>query len=113
MRKLLVPFFAVFFLVGCANAVTPETPRERLAAAEVTYQAAVSTVRDFIVAGTLKPGTQTAEHAATSIRTARVALDAWHAAPDNEDQMTTALLALQALNTVLLQLKEGLQNGGS
>lgn len=116
MRKLLLaPFLLLFVLTSCASlglvTVEPETPRERLVAAETDYTAVVTTVRDLINTGTLKAGTQTADHVSNAIVTARAALDAWQLAPDSEDELQTGLLALRALQSVLNSLQAGLDNG--
>jgi hypothetical protein len=110
MRNVIASFFLLFFVVGCAGTdgsrmVVPETANERLAAAEVTYEGAVTSIRDLITVGVVKPGTETGDKLAKGIITARLALDAWGAAPNDPTAMSTALTALKALQSVLAAAK--------
>jgi hypothetical protein len=91
---VLLPF------AGCST--VPETPRERLVAAELSYQAAVGTIRDMAVAGQIRE-----EHAPRlrgAVIAARTALDSAHRSPDGADAMQAALYAVAALQVVLNQI---------
>lgn len=112
MRKLLAPLMVVLLVAGCATETIPQTPRERLVAAEATYQAALSTANDFVNQGLIEQGSETAVKIGSAIVTARTALNAWHVVPDNQDRMVTALSALKVLQSVLNQFKTTLQRSG-
>jgi len=109
MRKLLAPF-VVLLLVGCTGVVVPESPRESLTAAEVTYQGVLNTANDFVTQGIIKKGSENAIKVGSAIIAARTALDAWHVVPDNRDRMTTAISALKVVQSLLTTLK---QTGGT
>lgn len=108
MMKLIAPFLLVF-IVGCSTLgiVSPETPRERLVAAELTYEAVLTSVRDLVVAGTIVKNTDTGDQIANAIVAARTALDVWQLTPDNRDNMTLALTTLQTLQGVLNTIQAG------
>lgn len=113
MRKLIAPFLAIFLVVGCVSStVAPETPRERLAAAEVTYAFALSSIDALVNHGLIEPGTEAAHSLGTAIIASRAALDAWQAVPNDKDRMVTALSALRVLQSVLNSLKAQLQSSG-
>ncbi len=113
MRDLKIPFIVMVIgivgsiVAGCAGLGVPETPREKLVAAEVTYQAAVSTVRDLVNAGTIKKGTDVGYRVVTLIVAARSALNAWHSLPEDRDYMATALVALTALQGIINAIEMG------
>lgn len=97
---ILAPFVALLLVVGgCSSVPAPETPRERIVAAEAAYQAALATIGDMIDQGTIRK-----EHVPdikAAIITARAALNAWQDAPDSRSHMTTALAAIRTLQEVL------------
>lgn len=93
-------------MVGCVALTPPETPRERYAAAEVSYKAVVTTIGQLADAGTLQKGSATAKRTATGLRAARHALDAWGAAPDSRSLQAVALAALTALQGILTDINK-------
>jgi len=110
MRKAIASFLLVFFVAGCVGTeAVPQTPRERLVAAEATYQAALGTANDFVVQGLIVKGSENAIMLGSAIITARAALDAWHVVPDNQDRMITAISALKVLQATLNSLKTKLK----
>lgn len=100
---------ALYALAGCVTQTPPETPRQKLAAAEVTYQGVVETVSALITQGTLIKGSKTAQRVADAVLSARIALDIWHQMPDSQDRQTAAIAALSALQQVLTEVQRGLQ----
>jgi len=110
MRRLALSFLLAVFVGGCAvtGGPVPHTPREKYAAAEATYGAVVTTVDQLAAAGQLEKGTPDARSVAASLRTARLALDAWGATPDDVSRQRTALLALGTLQRLLVELQRRL-----
>lgn len=85
------------------NVPTPETPRERLAVLEISYQETNLAIQDLIVAGTLHGEAASRvvdflEAASEAMRVARAGVDS----PDG-------LLLLEAANQALLALTARLQ----
>lgn len=111
MRSLIArgiaPFILLFVIVGCGGGpiVVPETPNERLIAAEVAYEGVITTVKDFIVQGVIVKGTPTADKVVQAIVVARAGLDAWGDAPANPNAMSVGLAGLKALQSILTGLK--------
>jgi len=105
MRNLAwKPIYLVLalLLAACAgtfgNVPTPETPRERLAALEISYQEVNLSIQDLVAAGTLhgEAASRVAdflEAASEAMRVARTGVDA----PDG-------LALLEAANQALLAL---------
>jgi hypothetical protein len=54
MIRRTVTLLLLVLLPFAACTTVPETPRERLVAAELSYQAAVGTIRDMAVAGQIR-----------------------------------------------------------
>jgi hypothetical protein len=102
MERFGYPLLAVVLLGLAACAVTPETPRERLVAAETTYQAAVATVRDLALAGRITQ--EQAPRVRAAIVAARTSLDLWHANPDGSAAMQAALSSIAVLQSILNQI---------
>ncbi len=110
--SIFVPILLLFFMVaGCGTTppIVPLTMNEKIAAAEVTYEAAVSSVRDLLVQGVIKKGTPTADKMASAIILARTSLDAWGLFPNDPDAQGNALGAIKALQFALTSLKGTLQ----
>jgi len=110
MRRLAPVFLILLFVTlagGCAltGAPAPETPREKYAAAEASYKAAVITVDQLVTVGTVGKGTTTAQALASSLGTARAALNAWGASPDSQSRQQAALTALSSLQRLLVELQ--------
>ena len=101
MRHLSI--FLLIFTFGCTGMVSaPETPRERLVAAEASVQAVAGTLGQMAESGTLKG--QDATRAKATLDAAHSALRAWRLAPDSRDQMALTLAALQAAQAIVNQL---------
>ncbi len=94
-------------LAGCGSIPIPETPRERYAAAEFSYRAAITTIGNLADAGTIKKGTQVGKRTAMGVRAARGALDVWGEAPDSQPAEIVALTALRALQSILSEIGRG------
>jgi hypothetical protein len=107
MRKL-VPFLLVFIISGCTlvGAPSPETSREKYAAAESSYTTFILTVDNLITNGTLVRGTPAAQSIVASIKSTRTALDSWGRDVDNPTVQQAALIALTALQTGLVELQK-------
>ena len=103
--KYLPIFIVCMGLVACAGTPTPETPREKYAAAESSYRAIVTTVDQLATAGTIKRGTLAARTVASSLRAARAALNAWGASPDSLSRQQAALTALLSVQRLLVDLQ--------
>lgn len=78
--KVLAPVLFLFLLTGasCPEQFTPNTPQERLAAAEISYQAALDQAEALVDVGTLK-----GDNAATVLsgfKKAKTALSAYRVA---------------------------------
>lgn len=109
LRNLFAPLLILFVVSGCVNQPLPETPRERLAAAEVTYQGALNTIGQLIDQGTIVKGSPVAQRVGQAIVAARSSLDIWQQLPDSEDRQTAAIAALSALQKVLTEIQKGAQ----
>ena len=101
----------VLLLGACAgilgNVPTPETPRERLAALEISYQETNLAVQDLIAAGTLHG--EDASRVADFLEAATQALRVARAGVDSLD----GLVLLNAANQALLDLTARLQEEDS
>ena len=101
MRRLIwIPIVLVLALLlgACVTGLAPETPRERLAALEISYQAANLTIQDLVAAGTLKG--EAADAVAVALEGASDAMRVARAGVDGLD----ALALLQAANTAVVAL---------
>lgn len=122
MKNLILVLCLSLTLGGCVSTYNPRTgewtttsaeivlqevpnTRTTLAAAEIAYQAAITTVGDALDQGTLRPGSANASKVGKAIKSARIALDAWHLVPDNVTYAQTAMVAIQALKDVVMELK--------
>lgn len=122
MKNLILAICVSLTLGGCVSTYNPRTgewtttsaeivlqevpnTRTSLAAAELTYQAAITSVGDALDQGTLRPGSATAAKVGKAIKSARIALDAWHLVPDNATYAQTAVVAIQALTQVVTEVK--------
>lgn len=122
MKNLILVLCLSITLGGCVSTYNPTTgewrttsaeivlqevpnSRSSLAAAEVAYQAAITTVGDALDQGFLKPNTTTAAKVGKAIKAARIALDAWHLVPDNKTYAETAIIAIQTLTDIVTEVK--------
>lgn len=83
--KRFAPALLILFLInGCAmvGAPAPETPREKYAAAETSYKAAVTTIDQLATAGTLRKGSDPSKRIAATLRSTRTALNIWGHNPE-------------------------------
>lgn len=113
MRRCLLALFLIFAPVGVTgceffNAITGEqelpdiqTARERLAAAEISYRAAVLSLTDITRAGIIEPESQLAEYVATSVLSTRAGLDRWHENVDDPDLEQAAMSGLAVLKSLV------------
>jgi len=111
MRRLAAALLLLVFVEGCAvtGGPVPETAREKYAAAEASYNAAVTTVDQLASAGLFVKGSPEAQSVAASVKTARAALDGWGVSPDNLSRQQAALVALGSLQQLLVQLQRRVQ----
>ena len=87
-------------LAACAGMPAPETPAQRLVAAEASFTAVVEALVSSRDAGLIEPGSPAAQAIGNGIMTAQAALNATHAAvvAGNADSATTWLqVALSAI----------------
>lgn len=104
MRRIFAAFVVLLLVVPAAGcSITPETPREKLLAAESAYQAALQSVPQIVATGQLDAADKSRLRLA--ITAARASLDAWHRSPDLNDSGAAALAALRALQQILTQLQ--------
>lgn len=102
--RALVLSLVLFVTAACAQApVTLETAREKLAAAELTYQGVLLEVKSLVTTGLIKPGSDTAEAVGLSIIEVRAALDQWQLSPDSPNYLAIATAALLRLQQHLLE----------
>lgn len=115
MKRAL--FICVFFLSGCAlfqKPVTPETPRQSLAVAEITYQGLLGAVNDLIDAGQVDADDAT--DMIVSLTEIKTGIDAARLFLMNgqEDQALRALgylnAAIAVLSTKIQELKNERQH---
>ena len=104
MRHVLILLFCIGF-TACGSVPTPETSREKYAAAEATYKAVVTTIDQLATARIIRNGTPTAQTVASSLKITRAALDAWGVSPESVPRQQAALVALQALQRQLVELQ--------
>lgn len=100
----------ILLIAGCATE-EPQTPRERLAAAEVTYEAALLTIRDLAAQGTIPEALK--PRVVELIQSARLALNVWHQVPDDMNRRQAAITALTRLNIFITNYLQRLENNGS
>ena len=98
--------FLALVLVGCAGVPAPETPREQLVAAEVSYGSILDDVRSLATSGIIEPGSQTADTVALFLIEARAALDAWQVNPDDPNMAVVAQKSLERLKLLLLRMSQ-------
>lgn len=102
MRALVLSL--VLLVTACAQGpVTPETAREKLAAAELTYEGVLLEVKSLVTIGLIKPGSDTAEAISLSITEVRSALDQWQLSPDSPNYLAITTAALLRLQQHLLE----------
>lgn len=109
-RKILAPLVLIAFVTGCTGVPMPETPRQKLAFAETTYQGLVDTATDMARRGVIEPDSDTAYELYAALVTARAALDEWQLSPDSVEHMNTTLTALRAVKSVLDVLERRLRS---
>jgi len=113
MRALVTPILLVLVLSGCAlfqKPIAPETPKQSLAVAEITYQGMLDVVNQMIDAGQVSPDQATdfiveLTRIKTSLDAARLYLSS---GADTEAERT--LLVLNSLIAVLSEKIREIQN---
>ncbi len=111
MRSLYVPAFALLLvLAGCLATInstpTPATPREQLAAMEITYQESLLTIQDLVATGVLRG--EAAGRVLIAVEAARTALRQARAGVDGP----TGQVLLAAVNDALVGLATRLREEG-
>lgn len=102
MKALLLSL--VLLVAACVQGpVTPETAREKLAAAELTYEGVLLEVKSLVATGLIKPGSDTAEAVGLGIIEVREALDQWQLSPDSPNYLVIVTAALLRLQQRLLE----------
>lgn len=109
-KRILALFLIVPLLVNCAGlpGVAPETNRQALAAAELSFQAVVATAQDLIVAGHIQRNSPQARQILRVLSNARTSLDVWQMQVENPIAMEHALGVLQLAQTVLQVMRANL-----
>lgn len=104
MRRILASLVVMLSLAGCAlpGVITPETPREKLVAAEAAYEVVLFQIKSLVVNGLITPGDRMAMRLITILDETRAALDAWQDNPDDLSLSVAAKHALVALRGYLL-----------
>lgn len=106
-KPIVLALALALLLVGCANTLinvpTPETPRERLAALEISYQEINRSIQDLVAAGTLH-GTA-APQVATFLEAATITLRAARAGVDGPEGTNLLNAANQALIALTARLR--------
>lgn len=113
MRALITPIFLVLVLSGCAlfqKPIQPETPKQSLAVAEITYQGMLDAVNQLIDAGQVSSDQATdlivdLTRIKTSLDAARIYLSS---GADTEAERT--LIVLNGLIAVLSERIREMQN---
>lgn len=105
--KYLAPFL-ILFVVGCGtlNTPVPETPREKLTAAEISYIGAGSAIEQLVNTGVIVKGSAVALSLKTASVTTNQALILWRAAPENLSYRDAAIASLTALQTALASVSQ-------
>ena len=104
MRRLVcIPIFLLVLLLGAcagifANVPAPETPRERLAVLEISFQETNRTIQDLVAAGTLHGST--AVRVGDLLKAVHITLQAARAGVDGPD----GLFLLDTANDALIRL---------
>ena len=104
MKRIVFSVLVLLFATNCAitGGPAPETAREKYTAAETAFKAVVTTVDQLARNGTVKKGSSAALTLASSIRTARTALDVWAELPDDVSRQQAALIALSSVQDLLI-----------
>ena len=110
MRRLILPLLLVVLLPACqvlGPDLAPETPRERVAAAESAFQGAVESALELRAAGLVEPDSDLEMGITASIASINAALASANAAVQGGDTVgaiewvDVALAATAALNRQL------------
>lgn len=107
LKYVMLTLFAL--IAACS--VRPETPREKLLAAEISYQGALKEVIVLAEAGVIKG--QAARQVKSAIAVVDSAMETWRANPDNPNYMQGAINALQPLLDLVNQLRARRTTGWS
>ncbi|MGI9292559.1 MAG: hypothetical protein ACR2PS_01135 [Pseudomonadales bacterium] len=102
--KYAIPFLCLI-LVSCTTLPQPQTMRQNLAAAELSFQGALRTIQNLQQSGTIQKGSQTARNAATAVRSVNQGLVSWRANVDSPAAQQGVLSALTALSTLLNEIQ--------
>lgn len=116
MIRRFLAVVLVLVVAACAGTgavVTPDTPREKLAASEIVYETVLKEVRSLTIAGIITPGSDLADGIARSITEARAVLDLWQADPDSPNYLGMANSALLGVQRYLVQARAGAQGAMS
>ena len=97
---------AVGACAGIGPIPSPETSREKLAAAEISYGALLDQVGSLTAAGLIERGSSTADTVAVLLVETRAALDAWQTAPDDPSLAQFGLATISRLKLLLISLNQ-------
>lgn len=106
MIRMLASLIVMLSLGACGlpGAITPETPREKLVAAEAAYEVVLLQIKSLVNNGLVKPNTDVSRALATVLRESRAALDTWHLNPDDLSFEIASQVALRGLQRYLATL---------
>ena len=100
--RLLSPLLFIF-LIGCV--ATPDTPRQRLAAAEVSFSTALKTIDRLADTGVLLKGSDTAKAAHAGVMSTNAGLVAWRVNINDSEAQAAVYAALNSLHALLVELQ--------
>ncbi len=106
--RLLAMLIGLAMLVGsCASVVppVPETPRERLAAAEISFGFILDEVHNLVVMGFIEPASDEAKVIGQILMEIDTAMQAWRRSPDDVDVQAFVLLSIGRAQAWLIQIK--------
>ena len=109
-NKVFALFLIVPLLFGCGTfqTVVPETARESLVAAEVTFQGLVASAQEITNVGFVTRQSPIGQAIVRVLGDARFALDAWHMAVESPQAKALALQRLSLARSVLTSFRRNM-----
>jgi hypothetical protein len=104
MRALVVPFVLLMVISACAIPA-PETMRQKLATAEIAYQAAIQSALDLRASGKITKGSATDDKVKLAATSVNNGLIEWRAQVDNPDRQVAVMASLATLQRLLAEIR--------